>query len=77
MRLCRVWEKRDVSFQDPRRFRLEILFSTGAKDGFGSNYKLLREHAQKKQILFQRHLNHLLIRHAAPPSSLSPTRKNV
>lgn len=60
----RVWEKRDVAFTDPSRFRLEIQFSTGAKDGFGSNYTLLREHARGKQGLFQRHVNHLLTHHS-------------
>ncbi|XP_053991375.1 uncharacterized protein LOC128883241 [Hylaeus volcanicus] len=66
----RVWEKRNVDSNNPNRFRVEIQFSTGAKDGFGSNYSMLREHAQAKQALFQKHLQHVL----AHQSEISPSR---
>lgn len=91
----RVWERKNVEYNTPERFRIEIQFSSGkdsnplvsgqlennseslftrvdtlfeqtfsgAKDGFGSNYTLLREHTKTQQLVFQQHLEHLLSQH--------------
>eukprot|EP00820_Chromera_velia_P012011 Cvel_22951.t1-p1 / transcript=Cvel_22951.t1 / gene=Cvel_22951 / organism=Chromera_velia_CCMP2878 / gene_product=Inositol hexakisphosphate and, putative / transcript_product=Inositol hexakisphosphate and, putative / location=Cvel_scaffold2311:15145-30706(+) / protein_length=1890 / sequence_SO=supercontig / SO=protein_coding / is_pseudo=false len=45
----RLWERRKLPKDDPNRFRVEILFSTGAKDGVGQNIDLLQREALEKQ----------------------------
>ncbi|CEM21967.1 unnamed protein product [Vitrella brassicaformis CCMP3155] len=45
--IFRLWENRKLPVGDPNRYRLEIQFSTGARDGFGENYALLARQARE------------------------------
>ncbi|CRG95807.1 acid phosphatase, putative [Plasmodium gallinaceum] len=53
----RVWERKQLKRNDNNRFRIEILFSSGAKDGFGQNYELLEKDAKAQQQKYERHFN--------------------
>lgn len=56
----RVWERKHLKRNDSNRFRIEILFSSGAKDGFGQNYELLEKDAKAQQQKYERHINKYL-----------------
>ncbi|KJP86142.1 hypothetical protein AK88_04193 [Plasmodium fragile] len=53
----RVWERKQLKRNDSNRFRIEILFSSGAKDGFGQNYELLEKDAKAQQQKYERHFS--------------------
>ncbi|VTZ66488.1 acid phosphatase, putative [Plasmodium chabaudi chabaudi] len=56
----RVWERKHLKRNDSNRFRIEILFSSGAKDGFGQNYELIEKDAKAQQQKYERHINRYL-----------------
>eukprot|EP01069_Polyplicarium_translucidae_P010083 Polyplicarium_translucidae@DN335_c0_g1_i1.p1 len=49
----RVWEKTKCAKDDPERVTVDVLFSPGAKDGFGQNDSLLESDAKSKLAQLQ------------------------
>ncbi|KEG03045.1 acid phosphatase, putative [Plasmodium vinckei vinckei] len=69
----RVWERKHLKRNDSNRFRIEILFSSGAKDGFGQNYELIEKDAKAQQQKYERHINRYL---AESKKELEKNEKN-
>ncbi|KAK1936340.1 histidine acid phosphatase superfamily protein [Babesia divergens] len=53
--VLRVW--RSTGEGDKRVYRLEIMVSPGAKDGFGQNYDMLAENARSQKHKYKRHIS--------------------
>lgn len=54
-----------------------VSLSVGAKDGFGSNYALLKQHTKIEQTVFQHHLEHLLSHHVSPAEGETQTDREM
>ncbi|EKX73732.1 conserved hypothetical protein [Theileria equi strain WA] len=57
--VLRVWRSEDK--ENNYVHRLEILVSSGAKDGFGQNYELLTKNAKSQKYKYKRHIQRFKI----------------